>query len=529
MPTQGGLMTCYKSWRCAISLLLVACLLSSCVYRGYFETSKDYLPQFEGRTLRLHFPNQATSGYYLSGLTYSENTIKGILGKDLYAPDYKHAQVLNAYLHEGLAIPASLPAVFELPVASIDKLEIYDLDLGKTIFTTTLLTAGIASALALIVGIIIALTKESCPFIYCYNGEDFEFTGEVYSGAILPKLERDDYLPLPVLQAKDGEYQLKMANQAEEIQFTNLAELQVVDHPAGTGLLVDHRGKYYTVREPQTPSSAVSGAQEDVLSLLQAKDNAKYQGDEVADPNCATDRVELRFNIPDNKDQALLVLKARNSIWLDYTLGQFLDLFGNKYDRWYARQSARGKGLDPNWSLSQGIPLSVYIKTDGQWKYVDSFPVIGPMADREVVMPLSLKGIKGKELELKLECGAKFWEIDYVALDTSAQEKTFCQNVRLRQAVTTEGTDVTKLLLKSDTKYFVQPRVGDSALLQYPVPKERPGWKRSVFLRCRGHYKVIRKASEEPELSKLESFREPGSFALFSRQNYLAFQKKYIH
>lgn len=522
-------MSYRRSLQSAICLLLVACLLSSCVYRGYFETSKDYLPQFQGRTLRLHFPDKAQSGYYLSELSYSENSIKGILDKDVYAPDYNNAQVVNAYLQSGLVLPDHLPAVFELPVNSIDKLEIYDVDLGKTIFTTTLLIAGITTVLSIIILIIIALTKESCPFIYCFNGEDFEFTGEVYSGAIFPKLERDDYLPLPVLQPKDGAYQLKMANQAEEIQYTNLAELKVVDHPAGTELLVDHKGQFYTVRDAQIPTRAVSGMQEDVLPLLASKDNAKYQGDEVADPNCATDKVEMTFKLPDKADQARLVLKARNSIWLDYTLGQFLDLFGSKYDHWYASQNAKGKGLDPNWSLSQGIPLSVYIKEDGNWKYVDSFPVIGPMADREVVMPLSLKGFKGKELEVKLECGAKFWEIDYAALDCSPQEKVYCQTVGLNSAMTTEGADVSKQLLKSDKKYLVQPKVGDSALLTYPVPKERPGWQRSVFLHCRGHYKVIRKATGEPEITKLEKFREPGSFALFSRQNYQAFKAKYIH
>ena len=75
------------------------------------------------------------------------------------------------------------------------------------------------------------LTKSSSPFIYAYNGESYEFVGEIYSGAIHPPLERHDYLPLPVLQPVENEYSIKIANEIKEIQHTYLTELLVFDHP----------------------------------------------------------------------------------------------------------------------------------------------------------------------------------------------------------------------------------------------------------------------------------------------------------
>ena len=510
-----------------ISLLLAGLILSSCARYSYFDMPKEPAPTFEGRVLLLYYPELPTDCFQFSDLSLSEQQLSGKLERLPSIPKPTKRSVITAYLNSGLTIPDSLQTQFQLPLSDISRMEAYDVDLGKTILATTGLVAGISLVAALILYIVVILTKESCPFIYTFNGEEFEFIGEIYSGAIFPNLERDDYMALPFMKAKDGEYQLKMANQAEEIQYTNLAELSVVDHPLGTSLLADSKGKYHTLRDPQPPLSAVSGTNEDVLDLLKAKDEIKYLGDETDDPTCAKDAVVLQFAVPKAKQQARLVLRARNSIWLDHTMGQFLDMFGSRYDTWYARQSKPDAAMDPNWSLNQGIPLSVYLKRDGEWQLVDYFPVVGPMADRDLVMPIDLSGVDTDSIELKLECGPKFWEIDYVALDTSVQEKFYTHTVTLKNAVTTEGKDVTKLLKHSDKHYFVQPRVGDSALLCYPVPAARETMSRTVFLHSRGHYKVIRKAKGEPDVARLEQFRQPGSFALFSRRNYLELMARY--
>ena len=64
------------------------------------------------------------------------------------------------------------PGKVLIPFTAIDQVEVYDVDLGKTIVYSTL---GIAGTLGCIF-IIILLTKSSCPFIYAYNGESQQYS-----------------------------------------------------------------------------------------------------------------------------------------------------------------------------------------------------------------------------------------------------------------------------------------------------------------------------------------------------------------
>ncbi len=103
-------------------------------------------------------------------------------------------------------------------------------DTAGSIVASFFVGVGIVVAAVLVAVAIVAATKDSCPFIYSWNGEEFVFDGEPYGGAITRGLERDDYSELEHLQAAGEIYRLRITNEVRETQFTNLMELWVVDH-----------------------------------------------------------------------------------------------------------------------------------------------------------------------------------------------------------------------------------------------------------------------------------------------------------
>ena len=125
----------------------------------------------------------------------------------------------------------------------------------------------------------------------------------------------------------------------------------------------------------------------------------------------------LSFDKPKNAQMAKLIVRTKNSFWLDYIYGQFYSLFGDHYHDWFEEQKTKPKENMIQWALDQGIPLSVYVEKDGEWHFVDYFNTVGPMAFKDDVLAFNIADIQSEKIKIKLEFGFLFWEIDYAGID----------------------------------------------------------------------------------------------------------------
>jgi len=207
---------------------------------------------------------------------------------------------------------------------------------------------------------------------------------------------------------------------------------------------------------------------------------------------------------------------------MEYTILEFCNLFGNKFETWYKRQGKARQDPRRDFLLEQNIPISVFMERNGAWVYVDYFPSTGPSESRDMVMGLDLAGRASGPVKLKLEWGALFWEIDSVAMDFGAPLPLNSQTVKLAEARDEQGRELTALLSGNDHSYYDMPVIGNQAVLEFEVPSAAPGRQRSVFLHARGHYQVKTSNPGRPQVKYLKSIARPGSMGQFSRQIYLA-------
>jgi hypothetical protein len=501
-----------------LAVLALGLFLNTCVSYKRVELKPEEPIKLEGKVVILHWNRKEIR---LDNVVIDNNQLIGTEASD---PGYggKAIQV-HIFTYSAGVTYASHLLKYAIPVTAIHKVEVYDLNIGSTVAYNVL---GAAAAFGIVM-LVILLTKESCPFIYAFNGVSYEFTGEIYSGAIHPPLERHDYLPLPTLQPLNQEYLLEMRNEVHEIQYTNLTELLVFDHPVGAEVLVDKYGEPHTLTALQPPKAAQNFRAESVSAQISGIDSLQYLGDTVTD-HYLMDGMILQFDRPLNAKTAKLVVRAKNSFWLDYVYGQFYDLFGNVYHDWFEDQKTAPASRMEKWMRDQGIPLAVYVEKNGAWQFVDYFNIVGPVAYKKDVLSIDLSEMQSSEVKIKLEFGFLFWEIDYLAMDFSADLPVQKNVVSVTSAIDQNHRDVSDLLRQDDAAYQTLAEVGEHVRLKFPVPEMAPNTGRTAILHTKGHYEVLRDPQGVPNLPFLFSFRQPGRFIEFSKQRYLEICEKIV-
>jgi hypothetical protein len=528
----------------SFSLLFLFSVPTSCFHyyykaqkEPYFSAEKFTELKNQNKFFILHsgklayeLSNSSVDSSYLNGIPKLLPTSRdGYLNtKPTGVTRYKKRKKADqSYILEEVHIYAYYPVISNLrvkiPLKDIYNVEIYQPAKGATATSMIGGIVGIATSALLVGGIISAATYtapapsgSSCPFIYFLNGEEKELVGEIYSGAIYPSLERNDYLPLPKSDDESIHYTLCMTNELEEIQHTNLVELVAIDHDSTERVLIDKYGEPQTLSNITQSVTGVNLNGKNILDKIVQEDSLSYVSDEgLGGQN--NDGIILTFKRPENVTNAKLVIKAKNTMWLDYVVLRFHELFGKKYDCWIEKQDKVSEQRMRNWVLNQNIPLSVYIGKRGKWKFVDYFNIVGPVAAKEDVLAFDLPDSESDSVRIKLESGNMFWEIDFVGIDFSKNQPVTKQLVRFDSGIDNYGIDVKPLLEVSDDQYYSQPEIGDAVTMKFILPEQKNA-RQSLFLHSQGYY--IRKMNSEGEYFRnyLLTFRKKGKMTEFSNQ-----------
>jgi Flp pilus assembly protein TadD len=127
----------------------------------------------------------------------------------------------------------------------------------------------------------------SCPYLYTWNGERFEFISDFMGGGemgylmspgVRNKPDPDEYVRIPEgkLKPRNGRYELRITNELEEVLYVDRLQLVAVAHPAeieiypNEGLLDPPLPpfKLYKTRKAQPPVSATDDKGNNVLERI---------------------------------------------------------------------------------------------------------------------------------------------------------------------------------------------------------------------------------------------------------------------
>ena len=231
--------------------------------------------------------------------------------------------------------------------------------------------------------------KGSCPFLYVYDGEKYQFVTDLLwraplglitaMGFVAPD-ETKDFIKISAsqIQPKSGRYSIQITEELWETAYFDMVKLIAVDHPAGADIFVNEQYtlppfaefKIYGVSEKLYPKSVVNHKGEDVSHALKTPDYhyavehapGPYQG--VVEPHAII--LDLG-DIPDNAPVTLF------------------------FNGWiFPTDTSINIALSQNPALAPRFP-SVAVKDEtGKWKTV--IDMIGIPAGKNKTITIDLTG-----------------------------------------------------------------------------------------------------------------------------------------
>ena len=473
--------------------------LSLSADQKYLQCRLDSLPL--AHQLHLKF------GHRHGNFQYKANIERSVLSEvHLFIPEDTLAKKGNAYT---------------LALDKVEKIQVLEKDGGRTTGSYVFGGIGILATGLVVAGVIAALS--SCPFVSAYDGKEFSLQGEIYGGAVYPQLSRNDYIKLNMSPTSEGKLQLKISNELKEHQHTDLAELLIVTHDKDVRVIPDEQGNLYSIKQPEQPLSAICGNKKNVTKLLSGNDNELMNFDDSLSAN-GNNEVVLQFNKPAKVDKGKLVLSIKNTYWLDYLYGKMLEGFGSYYNKFVKKQYNQPVTVLNKWTKEQQIPLKVSVKTSQGWRTVADITTTGPVAAREMVVPVDLSSVKESFTEIKLSSGFMFWEIDYAAIDYSDNENITIEKLLPATAIDEKGSDVSDELSKADGLYLEQPMPGNITTITYNYHVPQDGKTQTFILHCKGYYEHVRDFKGKPDIAFLKQFKQPNAFPAFSLKSYKKFK-----
>lgn len=371
----------------------------------------------------------------------------------------------------------------------------------------------------------------SCPYLYTWNGERFEFITDFLGGGEMGNWKSEGAYHFPdsdefvrieseKLRAKDGMYELRITNELEEVLFLDHLKLIAVEHEQGTeiypneGLGIPATGKkiIYSTKDAKPPHSATDGLGKSVLDKVTSLDRRFYDSFKDTPIRGYSEPHSLTLDLDARKGyngRTILLLTG----WTDYAFSS---------DNLAASQSGR----------SLFFPRLEVKDREGKWKTAIDSIGISVGRPQTIAVDLTGKFLSDSRLVRIVTNVKTYW--DKIEVDTSEQqtvtqiemtpsvaelrERGFSEETSFGGMIVPEYSKVvndgrwkyfsgrfTRLgevgeLLKDVDDTFVISKTGDELVLKFKAPRSPgPGRKFTFLLFADGYSKEMDINSGSPE------------------------------
>jgi len=377
--------------------------------------------------------------------------------------------------------------ITSLPMESVAILEYYDKKLRP--LESSLGTAGaVLASLPLLKAIF-----GSCPTVYTLDDGHHSLEAELFSHSIARRLEGRDLDRLEGGAPQNGEFSLRITNEALETHYINQLSLVAVDHAPGQEVFPtpDRQFAFFGTAAPLTEARSKTGR--DVRLAVARRDSQWYASDPALITALAKgkidDWIDVAVQAPPGARTMTVALRARNTLLTTVLL----------YDVALRSQGVRAldwMGADLGnplaaWRLhrwfSENFSIRVERRDGDSTHDVARIDPTGPIAWHQVAQRIPVHA--GENVHLRFSFLPDNWVIDWIGVSFDAAEAQRAEEIApgalscARIGQRANAAD----LGKRDKAYLITSP-GDHCMVKFAVGPPPGAMQRNYFLRSRGFY-----------------------------------------
>ena len=376
----------------------------------------------------------------------------------------------------------------------------------------------------------------SCPYLYVWNGQRFEFVTDFMGGGEMGHLEAPGEFNLPdpdeyvrirpdLMKERNGRYELRVTNELEEALFVDRMQLIAVAHPRDVQIYPNEglnspppQFKIFTTRGARPPLAAVDDNGNDVLSRI-SKIDREYPDDfRLQNIRGFADEHTLTLTLPVETAKTPDHVKLLFTGWTDYAWSSDT-LAASQSGRALSLPALQVKDQQGQWKTvieSLGIPVGrpQTIVADLTGKFLSDSHEVRIVTNMRIYWDQILVDTSGENVPVKLTRLApvvanlrwRGFSREYSPdgrqpLGYDYNDVSFTSPWKVMTGRYTREGDVRELLAASDDM-FVISRPGDELSLSFAASQLPPlprGWTRTFLLYADGFSKEMDINSASPD------------------------------
>ena len=327
----------------------------------------------------------------------------------------------------------------------------------------------------------------SCPYIYSWNGSNYNLEGEAFGTALGKALETETSIVLQNLVTSNNRLKIKLTNERPETHFFNNIQLLAVETDKSVTVYSDNNNYLCSVKKHKKILKAIDRNKTEVTDLFVDDDDNYWKSDlSSATPELNfEDQVVVELENVDQVDSLSLVVSAINSEISSVVFGYLQKLLGDEFANF-----TRAAETDPeiieilNKTLYRSS-LKIDIWNGIAWEYAD---LVYPEANKvEFKKLIRLPVIKNENdiMKIRLRCLSDVWKIDALSFDDSPINKLNMHHPILLYYRSDAQNDLNYITKKDDLYTKLLP--GQSIYLEYEIVKA-PSNKKITYAITSGGY-----------------------------------------